>query len=358
MARRCCRRTKPIRKASTTSPACCRCRRRCWRTTCRPRARSAAWPSAIPTLSPVDRHASRSRRRWCRTSGSSDDLPFGSRGGALIRYHFPLDAEYTIKVLLRRQEYDYIIGMGEPHQLDFRLDGVLLKRFTVGGEGEGDDDAGELRRQHAGRSRVGRVHAHGRRASRSARAREGGPSRGRRVVRRTVLGTRRRAAAAANGLRPHDERVLPRQSGGGVRDRLAVRTARRRRATRRAAARCSSAAEGHAPSEEPCAQEDSVDARDARLSASRHRATTSRRCWVSTRRDAPKASFDAGIQRGLERILAAPSFLFRVEREPAARRRAPPIGSSDLDLASRLSFFLWSSIPDDELLRCGGSRQR
>src|SRR5207344_1430081 len=55
----------------------------------------------------------------------------------LIRYHFPLDAEYTIKVLLRRQEYDYLIGMGEPHQLDFRLDGVLLKRFIVGGEDHG-----------------------------------------------------------------------------------------------------------------------------------------------------------------------------------------------------------------------------
>src|SRR5712671_4967104 len=63
----------------------------------------------------------------------SDDLPFGSQGGALIRYYFPLDAEYTIKVLLRRQEYDYIIGMGEAHQLDFRLDGVRLQRFSVGG---------------------------------------------------------------------------------------------------------------------------------------------------------------------------------------------------------------------------------
>src|SRR5438477_5346133 len=67
----------------------------------------------------------------------NDDLPFGSQGGALVRYYFPLDAEYTIKVLLRRQEYDYIIGMGERHQLDFRLDGVLLKRFTVGGEARG-----------------------------------------------------------------------------------------------------------------------------------------------------------------------------------------------------------------------------
>src|SRR6266540_1351080 len=67
----------------------------------------------------------------------SDSLPFGSQGGALIRYHFPLDAEYTIKVLLRRQEYDYIIGMGEPHHIDFRLDGVRLKRFAVGGEAKG-----------------------------------------------------------------------------------------------------------------------------------------------------------------------------------------------------------------------------
>jgi hypothetical protein len=38
---------------------------------------------------------------------------------------------------LRRQEYDYLIGMGEPHQLDIRLDGALLKSFTVGGEAKG-----------------------------------------------------------------------------------------------------------------------------------------------------------------------------------------------------------------------------
>jgi hypothetical protein len=61
-------------------------------------------------------------------------------------------------------------------------------------------------------------------------------------------------------------------------------------------------------------------------------------------------SFDAGIQRGLERILAAPSFLFRVEHPPADVRPSAPYRLGDYDLASRLSFFLWSSIPDDELL--------
>ena len=62
-----------------------------------------------------------------------------------------------------------------------------------------------------------------------------------------------------------------------------------------------------------------------------------------------EGNFDAGIQRGIERILAAPSFLFRIEREPAGLATGAAYRLSDLDLASRLSFFLWSSIPDDEL---------
>ena len=138
----------------------------------------------------------------------SDELPFGSRGGTAVTYHFPVDGEYLFKIELKRQLYDYIVGMGEPHQLDVRLDGVLLKRFTVGGEGKGMTDPGEFRGQHAGRSRVGNIHAHGGSRPRSARARESGSARRRRVVRQPVLGSRRHAAAAANGLRPHDERVV------------------------------------------------------------------------------------------------------------------------------------------------------
>ena len=67
----------------------------------------------------------------------SEDLPFGSRGGIAIRHNFPVDGEYRIKVRLRRQYQDYIMGMGWPQQLDVRLDGKLLKRFTVGGGGKG-----------------------------------------------------------------------------------------------------------------------------------------------------------------------------------------------------------------------------
>jgi hypothetical protein len=60
--------------------------------------------------------------------------------------------------------------------------------------------------------------------------------------------------------------------------------------------------------------------------------------------------FDAGIEQGLARVLVDPRFVFRLEREPAGTVEEKPYRISDLELASRLSFFLWSSIPDDQLL--------
>jgi Protein of unknown function (DUF1587)/Protein of unknown function (DUF1595) len=66
-----------------------------------------------------------------------EDLPFGSRGGIAIHHISPLDGEYVVRVRLRRQLYDYIVGMGEPHQLEVRLDGKRLQQFTVGGEATG-----------------------------------------------------------------------------------------------------------------------------------------------------------------------------------------------------------------------------
>src|SRR5437870_186025 len=67
----------------------------------------------------------------------SEDLPLGSRGGIAIHHNFPVDGEYLIKVRLQRQYQDYLKGIGWPQQLDVRLDGKLLKRFTVGGGAQG-----------------------------------------------------------------------------------------------------------------------------------------------------------------------------------------------------------------------------
>jgi hypothetical protein len=70
-----------------------------------------------------------------------------------------------------------------------------------------------------------------------------------------------------------------------------------------------------------------------------------------------EGGFDRGIQRAIERILISPQFLFRIEQEPANVAPGTPYPVSDLELASRLSFFLWSSIPDDELLGAAAGGQ-
>ena len=79
---------------------------------------------------------------------TSDDLPFASRGGVAIRHRFAVDGEYVVKIRLQSQLYQYILGLGRPHPLDVRLDGTLIKRFTVGGSAPGraapDSYAGDI----------------------------------------------------------------------------------------------------------------------------------------------------------------------------------------------------------------------
>jgi len=67
-------------------------------------------------------------------------------------------------------------------------------------------------------------------------------------------------------------------------------------------------------------------------------------------RDGREGSFDSGIERALRLMLSNPQFVFRLEREPADVEAGAVYRISDVELASRLSFFLWSSIPDEELL--------
>src|SRR4030095_9866393 len=145
----------------------------------------------------------------------SEDLPFGSRGGIAIRYHFPVDGEYLIKVRLRRQYQDYVMGMGWPQKLDVRLDGKLLERFTVGGEAPGRPAAASAagggeqgvgggprgRGRRTGvcrRPRMGKIHAaDGRRPARAPSADRGGTARGRRFVCEGVVGAGGPSPAAA-----------------------------------------------------------------------------------------------------------------------------------------------------------------
>jgi hypothetical protein len=70
-----------------------------------------------------------------------------------------------------------------------------------------------------------------------------------------------------------------------------------------------------------------------------------------------KGSFDAGIELGVRRILASPDFVFRIERDPGDVSPGSVYRVNDVELASRLSFFLWSSVPDDELMTLAESGQ-
>ena len=68
---------------------------------------------------------------------ASEDLPFGTRGGAAVHHYFPVDGEYIVRIRLRKQLYGYILGLGRPQQIDVRLDGERIKLFTVGGDAPG-----------------------------------------------------------------------------------------------------------------------------------------------------------------------------------------------------------------------------
>jgi hypothetical protein len=269
----------------------------------------------------------------------SEELPFGSRGGTAVTYQFPVDGEYLFKIELKRQLYDYIVGMGEPHQLDIRLDGVLLKRFTVGGEGKGMTTPENYAGNTPGDPEWETYMLTADRGLEVRAPVKAGPH---------VVGVSfvRRLWEAEGVLQP------PQTGFGRTTNELyfgypALKTVSiggpfnvtgpGLSPTRKALFTCTPK---DADSEIACARKilSAVATRAYRRPITESDAQVLLDFYRAGRTE--EKTFDAGIQRGLERILAAPSFIFRVNRPDAP----------DLNLASKLSFFLWSSIPDDELL--------
>ena len=284
----------------------------------------------------------------------SEDLPFGSRGGIAVRYNFPVDGEYLIKVRLQRQYQDYIKGMGWPQRLDVRLDGKLLKRFFVGGGAPGRPAAAS----YAGAGQPGYA---------------GDPEweEYMQTIGDAGLEIRLPVAAGPNVVGVSFVRELwepeglpqPLQRGRVItNDQVYMGYANvgsveiggpwgttgpaKDTPSRRAIFVCDPRLAGE---ERPCATK--ILSRVARLAYRRPVTKADVRTLLeffdSGRRDG--GSFDHGIQFALERILVDPDFLLRVHRDPvAATQESHRLG--DLELASRLSFFLWSSIPDERLL--------
>jgi hypothetical protein len=283
----------------------------------------------------------------------SDDLPLGSRGGIAIHYDFPVDGEYLIKVRLQRQYQDYLKGMGWPQRLDVRLDGKLLKRFTVGGEARGrpaaSSYAGDGEPGFAGDPEWETYMQLSGDAGLEVRVPvEAGP----RIVGVSFVRElwepeglpqplqRGRVIADDQVYMDHANVGLV-QIGGPYKIAGPARDTPSRRAI--FVCRPRSAAE-----ESACATK--ILARVARLAYRKPVTTRDVQTLLdffnAGRRDG--GSFDSGIQFALERVLVDPDFLLRVHRDPAASNASYRLG--DIEVASRLSFFLWSSIPDETLL--------
>ena len=288
----------------------------------------------------------------------SDDLPFGSRGGIAIRHHFPVDGEYIVRISLRKQEYGYVRGLGEPHLLDVRLDGARIGAFTVGREWQPGQRppmgyAGKFEDVYDSRSfpdwELYALHADeglDARAAVTAGSRLVGISFERRPalpegilplpIDRSAYSFAQDEMQEGNPAVSQVQIIGPYSPRGASdlpgRDRLFV---------------CQPA--GGTDGEERCAR--TILAALARRAYRRPATEADVDTLLAFYRDGRAGgSFDAGVQAAVERVLVDPEFLFRIETDPPGVPAGAPFRISDLELASRLSFFLWSSIPDDELL--------
>jgi hypothetical protein len=300
-----------------------------------------------PTMGPVIEHYKFPLTR-VQEERMSEDLPFGTRGGAAITHYFPADGEYVIKLRLQRVLNTSVIrGLANRETLDVRIDGVQVKRFIVGGECVGSkeprcikppglvqaseyertaDDGLELRvpvkagPRHLGVAFVKRVGAQPEGAS---------PVR----------------MPAGHSSFAYDQNYEMGVELVQVEGPFAV-TGVGDTPSRREIFKCSPKSR---QDEMPCARTiiGRLARRAFRRPVNQSDLETLLPFYETGRR---QRGFEGGIQHAIERLLVSPEFLFRIERQPASAAPGSVHRVSDLDLASRLSFFIWSSVPDEELL--------
>jgi hypothetical protein len=269
-------------------------------------------------------------------TGRNEALPPGTRGGLMARHTFPLDGEYVIKIKLLEINLGSIRGLEYENHLEVTVDGERVLLAPVGGA---DDytksslNATDVVNSLASRLQVRvKVHA-GQRPIGAAflqkPAAQGG-SRLQPFMRSTLIATDHL------GL-PHVENIII--SGPFNPTGVSDTPTRRRLFVCRAAK----------TQDEACARQivSTLARRAYRRPVTSGDLSPLMSFYESGRKE---GGFERGIEMAVRAVLVSPQFLFRVEREPAGVAPGSPYRISDLELASRLSFFVWSSIPDDELL--------
>jgi hypothetical protein len=279
-----------------------------------------------------------------------EGLPLGTRGGVVIHHTFPLDAEYVIKVKLLKSTVDLLFGgNAEDETLEIAVNGERVKTLVVNPKKKDEPNA-DSKVANGGFDPAAATKLSMSQPPDSLEARlfvKAGPQ----TV--TVAFLKKTLAPVEDLLEPFERSTIDPSDPKGLPHVLAVSIGGPFEAkgsgdtpSRRRIFSCHPA---NASEEIPCAR--------------KIIATLARRAYREPVSDSDletllgfyqegrnRGNFDNGIEMALRRMLASPQFVFRFERDPANATPDTNYRISDLDLASRLSFFIWSSIPDDELL--------
>src|SRR5579872_3337060 len=276
----------------------------------------------------------------------SDELPFGSRGGLAVHHYFPADGEYLFE--LRPKESGVAGGFEgvteEPHQIELRLDNVKVWSGTVGGpefkrvRGPDAGGGGGAREQELNKKLIEELTFHV-----PVKA-------GSHLIQAYFVA--KTEAYVEDLFDPSIRRENYRNPAGPP--KLSTLTV--------TGPQTGTAAVSETPSRQRillCSPQTAKDETCAKKIIS----TLARRAYrrpvtdadlqaplASFRSGLARAGFESGVEMALRSVLVSPNFLFRFEDQPAGLADHAPYRISDLELASRLSFFLWSTIPDDELL--------
>ena len=281
----------------------------------------------------------------------NEDMPFGTHGGLAVRHVFPLDGVYEFKIRLQRNGVgDTIRGIDYQHEIQVRVDHQLVERFTVGGEYPGFDP-GQQNAIPEDDVESQRLHTYRLTADDHLELRVPLKA-GARLV--TAAFTDRQPRVSERvPLRPvsRPNSVFSDDAGTPGIDTLQI------------AGPFDGSRPEHTATRERIFVCEPLALQDRERCAREILSTLARRAYRRPLTDADVeelmglfaagsagGSFDDGIELALEGLLSAPSFLFRIEQDPQPASAGAVYRLSDLELASRLSFFLWKSIPDEQLL--------
>jgi hypothetical protein len=267
-----------------------------------------------------------------------EGLPLGTRGGALIPFTFPRDGEYEIRIRLARDRNEHVEGLKESHELELLLDLKRVKLFTVKpprGKEKPTDEYGKPSHDNVDRHLKVRIWA------------TAGPHQiGVTFLKNptSLLETKRQPLNVHFNMYRHP-RISPAIYQVSITGPFQA------------------TGPGDTPSRQRILVSRPTGPEDEETCARRIIATLLRRACrqpivdedlihpMALYREArEQGTFEDGIEMALSSVLINPRFLFRIERDPAGISPRTAYRISDVELASRLSFFLWSSIPDDELL--------